>query len=186
MADLNAIDIVDNFKDVLVDYVNDDISWGTDVHPSNSLDEWWGGDTDGISVSLNRNQLTLSVPTATPIIAIGVLKDIVRDLSVIRKTKVIIYLSGKNGATSTKYNSTAVAYRADSLAGDYFFERDLGLLDPGGFMAGKEATWDSVEEFVLELKDIYYAHCRSSYQTVTNTICHSNCHSNCHGSRGRR
>lgn len=157
---------------------NSGISWGTNNYPAGSNTGWFAGDTNGRGEVLSLGNFTAGQPGVAQ--AKAVFRWFANVFGGIRLMRILIYRSHYQVGTELIYDGTAVAHTIYGV-GDFAANAPLSTLNPG-----YELDLSNVSASCDELWNYYYAYCRASAITVSNTICHTSCHSNCHCARGRR
>jgi len=178
--------LVDYYKEFVVDVANANIAWGTNNEPFSEFDENnFGGTTAGRAINITG----ANVGSAGNLIDASDIYDAVIAETAqylrIRNLRAILFVDGGGGNTGSRptpgviFDETRKAYLSTSY-----------VLPPGTISTGTVTTGNDITATSLE--NLFNA-CRADFERVLTTtvtiqvnVCHASCHSSCHGSRGRR
>ena len=178
--------LVDYYKEFVVDVANSNIAWATGAEPFSEFDEaYLAGSTSGRSIGITGS----SVGSAGNLIDASDIYDVVLaetgNYTIIRNLRAILFVDGGGGNTGSRgspgtiFDETRKAYMNSS------YLQALGSVSAGDVTAGNTITATSLETLFNALKTEYESK-QTNTVTVQVNVCHASCHSSCHGSRGRR
>jgi len=178
--------LVDYYKEFVVDIANSNIAWATDVEPFGEFDETLlAGSTSGRSIGITGS----SVGSAGNLIDASDIYDAVLaetgNYTVIRNLRAVLVVDGGGGNTGSRptpgtiFDETRKAYMNSS------YLQALGSVSAGDVTSGNSITATSLETLFNALKAEYESK-QTNTVTIQVNVCHASCHSSCHGSRGRR
>jgi hypothetical protein len=178
--------LVDYYKEFVVDVANSSIAWGTNAKPFSEFDENnFGGTTAGRAALITG----ANVGSAGNLIDASDIYDAVISETAqylrIRNLRAILFVDGGGGNTGSRpgagaiFDETKKAYLSTSY-----------VLPPGTISTGDVSTGNNITASSLET---LFNACKADFERVLTTtatiqvnVCHASCHSSCHGSRGRR
>lgn len=180
--------LVDYYKEFVVDVANSNIAWATGAEPFGEFDEsLLAGSTSGKSIGITGS----NVGTAGNLIDASDIYDVIKTETAtytsIRNLRAVLNVEGGGGNTGSRptpgivFDETRKAYMNSS----YLQTIDVPTIPAGDVVTGNIITATSLEGLFNTLKTIYEAR-QANTETIQVNVCHASCHSSCHGSRGRR
>lgn len=178
--------LVDYYREFVVDVANSNIAWGTNAKPFSEFDENnFGGTTAGRPINITG----ANVGSAGNLIDASDIYDVVIAETAqylrIRNLRATLNVEGGGGNTGSRpsagivFDETRKAYLSTSY-----------VLPPETISAGNVSTGNTITATSLET---LFNACKADFERVLTTtasiqvnVCHASCHSSCHGSRGRR
>jgi len=192
---VTAQNIVDRFKELVVDEANGDIVWATNNNPTYSgvevtLDASFGGTTSGLTANIEGS--SIKADGSELIDADAIYNALVAETNrytSIRNLRAKLNVTGTSGTSNADrgpigtygivFDQTKVAY----LNSDYL--QNITDPDNAGVQSGGLIDDTALEALFSNFEAARVA-VRNDTVTLTRNVCHANCHSSCHGSRGRR
>lgn len=180
--------LVDYYKEFVVDVANSNIAWANNAEPFGEFDESiLAGTTAGKSIGISG----ANVGSAGNLIDASDIYDVIKTETAtytsIRNLRALLNVEGGGGNTGSRptpgiiFDETRKAYMNSS----YLQTIDVPTIPAGDVVAGNTITATSLEGLFNTLKTIYEAR-QVNTATIQVNVCHASCHSSCHGSRGRR
>jgi len=192
---VTAQNIVNRFKEFVVDHANGGIVWATNTNPTYSgvtvlTDAFMGGNSDGKSISIDGDDIKADGSELIDANAIyNALVTETNRYTSIRKVRARLNVTGVSGTSNTDkgpigtfgivFDQTQVAYLSD----DYL--QTITDPDNASVSAGEIIDDDNLETLFSNFRAAYNSE-RDNTITLTRNVCHASCHSSCHSSRGRR
>jgi len=185
-ATITPQNLVDYYREFVVDVANANIAWAANAEPFGEFDEsLLAGSTSGRSIGITGS----SVGSAGNLIDASDIYDAVLaetgNYTVIRNLRAVLVVDGGGGNTGSRpspgtiFDETRKAYMNSS------YLQALGSVSAGDVTSGNSITATSLETLFNALKAEYESKQTTSL-TIQVNVCHASCHSSCHGSRGRR
>jgi hypothetical protein len=185
-ATITPQNLVDYYKEFVVDVANADIAWSSNSEPFSEFDEsLLAGTTAGRTIGISG----ANVGSAGNLIDASDIYDVLlaetANYTNIRYVRAILFVDGGGGNTGSRptpgtiFDGTATSYMNSS------YLQTLGTVSTGDVATGNSITASSLEAFFNALKNEYISK-RIDTVTIQVNVCHASCHSSCHGSRGRR
>lgn len=180
--------LVDYYKEFVVDVANSNIAWASNAKPFNEFDgALLAGSTSGRTIGINGS----NVGSAGNLIDASDIYDVIKaetaNYTMIRNLRARLNVEGGGGNTGSRptpgivFDETKKAYMNSS----YLQTFDIPTIPAGDVVTDNTITASSLEGLFNALKTRYEA-TQVNTVTIEVNVCHASCHSSCHGSRGRR
>lgn len=205
---INADNIVDRYTDYIVNWVNNNIRWGSNSVPSWPYTDPWGtarvyniypasafgGTTSGIPRSVSGTSLggSGSIITASTLVS-ALISETNRYVRV-RYARVNLYVTG--GGVGWNAPAGPIFLFGDPAdpvwTGEGYahatFDGTISTPSSSGLSSGDVITTTNLENFFQSLQNnLNVARNNSGNPLIFNEyVCHASCHSSCHNSRSRR
>lgn len=178
--------LVDYYKEFVVDVVNSNIAWATGAEPFSEFDETYlAGSTSGRSIGITGS----SVGSAGNLVDASDIYDVLlaetKNYTVIRNLRAILVVDGGGGNTGSRPNAgTIFDETRKAYMNSAYYQPDY-FVGAGDITTGNVISASNLETFFNSLKTGYEL-TQANTVTIQVNVCHASCHSSCHGSRGRR
>jgi hypothetical protein len=178
--------LVDYYKEFVVDVANSNIAWANNAEPFGEFDEnLLSGTTAGRSIGISGS----NVGSAGNLIDASDIYDVVLaetgNYTRIRNLRALLNVEGGGGNTGSRPTPGIVFDETRKAFMNTDYLQTLGSVSTGDVTSGNTITATSLETLFNALKTEYEAK-QVNTVTIQVNVCHASCHSSCHGSRGRR
>lgn len=179
--------LVDYYKEFVVDSANANIAWGTNNFPfsdwpSNTI---LGGNTAGRSIGITGSNISTAGNLIDASDILDVLTAETANYYMIRNLRAILFVEGGGGNTGSRGAAGTVFDETRKAHMNSNYVQAQGTILNGGVVQGDRITASTLESFFANLKADFEAK-QGQAVAYTVSVCHASCHSSCHGSRGRR
>ena len=178
--------LVDYYKEFVVDIANSNIAWAADAEPFSEFDETQlSGTTAGKSIGISGS----NVGSAGNLIDASDIYDVVvaetATYTRIRNLRAVLNVEGGGGNTGSRPNAGIIFDETRKAFMNTSYLQSLGSISAGDVTTGNTITASSLENLFNALRAEYETK-QVTANTIQVNVCHASCHSSCHGSRGRR
>lgn len=178
--------LVDYYKEFVVDIANSNIAWANNAEPFSEFDEsLLSGTTAGRTIGISGS----NVGSAGNLIDASDIYDVVVAESAqynrIRNLRAILFVDGGGGNTGSRPNPGTIFDETRKAFMNTSYLQTANPPSAGDVITGNTITASSLENLFNGLRADYEAK-QVNTVTIQVNVCHASCHSSCHGSRGRR
>ena len=185
-ATITPQNLVDYYKEFVVDVANSAIVWAADTLPFAEFDAAnLAGTLAGRTIGINGT----NVGTAGNLIDASDIYDVVLaetyNYTNIRNLRAILFVDGGGGNTGSRGTAGTVFDATSKAYMNTTYLQALGTVTASPVTTDNTITASELENLLNRIKAEWDLK-KTTDLLIQVNVCHASCHSSCHGSRGRR
>jgi hypothetical protein len=185
-ATITPQNLVDYYKEFVVDVANSTIVWAADTLPFAEFDAAkLAGTLAGRTIGITGT----NVGTAGNLIDASDIYDVVLaetyNYTNIRNLRAILFVDGSGGNTGSRGTAGTVFDETKKAYMNTTYLQALGAVTASPVTTDNTITASELENLLNRIKAEWDLK-KTTDLSIQVNVCHASCHSSCHGSRGRR